>query len=548
MKVSEVAKNEFKKSFRSLFFGILLSCLSSLASVTLMGAAGYFLTMMGIAGFLGVSCNIFILSALIRLCALLRTLLRYIERIINHKLTFMVIEKWRTALFSKVLNLSYDDAAKLKSHDVERVLRHDIAVIEALYIKQALPIICAFILGLALGFFLCAFSYLLAFTTLGLMFLGAVLAPLVLLKLKGRLKLQEAFLEERLHRQSGNLILGLFDLLTVGALEKVFYKVSKLSRRKATLHAKFVLYEDLLNALLTTLASLTLPLAFLIVIPLFNQGLLSGSQVVCLAIVAMAAFEWVMAVPSSLISFKESLLSLRRIYFLEQKGTKSVKTLTNVTIGSKVQQVTFKNISFYRENLELFKDFNYCFRSDTNYLIQGPIGCGKTTLILLFAGILEPKLGEIFLDEQKYESGLYKKWREHYALSLQEISFLPGTIKSISQEGKTEASEEECWHALELATLDKVIRKLPQGLDTYLGGATLLSGGELRRLCIARSLIANKEFLILDEPFEGLDDKTSLNLIDNVLKSRRGVIIISHKTLLSKLDNLEELRLKRNLI
>lgn len=566
MLVSKAASGELKRASRSLMLGVMLSIISSLSSVILMGAAGYFLTMMGIAGFLGVSCNIFILSALIRLCALLRTLLRYLERIINHNLTFKVIERWRHALYQKVLALSYDEAMLLQSHNVERTLRHDIAVIESLYIKEALPIVCALILGLILGTVLSAFSIKLALAALSLMVFSSAVLPLVILKLKGIVKVREALLAARLQRQSGNLIMGLFDLKSAGAVEFIQEKTVRTIRRKAQCRARFTFYEGLAEAVLTSCASLILPLAILILLPLLKSGVIAGPTLICLSIAAMASYEWLMPVPLAILAFKESLLSLRRIALLEKKGEEGLKqrerakeTMQNVDAGSsdsaaaggralaippKVSELNFDKVSFKRGAHQILKDFSYTFKSSENYLIEGRVGAGKTTLMMLFSGILMPQSGSIKADGVSIGTFNQEEWRSHYALSLQEIAILPGTIREILREVKRDASDEECWAALEKAAAADVVKALPQGLDSFVGTFSQnLSGGELRRLCLARALMVEREFLILDEPLEGLDAALACKVIENAVKGRGGVIIISHKALNFELSNLNVLKL-----
>lgn len=558
MKLSSTAVTEFKRSLKSLSLGVVLSCLASLSSLTLMGTAGYFLTIMGVAGFWGISVNIFIFSSIIRLSALLRTLLRYLERIINHHLTFKVIERWRSALFNKMLSLPLDEALHLRSHDVERTLRHDLGVIESLYIREILPIFCAVILSTILLLVLFFISKPLAVMVSFFVAAAVLVLPLVVMKIQGASYYRKTLLSEQLQRQSGNLILGLFDLQSAGAVPFLYRRTQASAIKKALFAGRRLFYDGLLSAMLTSLALLSFPLTILILIPMVEKGLISGPLMIALAIVVMSSFEFLMPLPAAVFAIKESLVSLKRIYNLEKKAvtrrsgpdvdtaihTDAEGRILGTELSGRVSSLVFDKVTFKRGNLPVIKDFSYTFKSSENYLITGRTGCGKTTLIHLLTGLLDPDEGTLRADGICIGTFNQIKWREHYALSLQENSFIPGTVREILKGSLNKVSEQSFFDVLRCVNLEKTIKALPAGLDTYLDGITSsLSGGEMRRLSLARALILKREFLILDEPFEGLDDNNVRIILQNLSSLKGGVIIISHRKMPQRLDKLNIIKL-----
>lgn len=515
-------------SLPSLALGMLLAVTASLSSITLMGAAAYFLTMMGIAGYTGGICNIFILSALIRLCALLRTLLRYAERVLNHKLTFEFIEKWRLALFRRVLKLPIEEALRLKSADVERTLRFDLGVLEQLYIRDVLPCATAFVTGLMLTAFMLSVSFKVAFLYM-LLPCAALLIPLLIVHLRGRVWLEHALSGDRLQESVSNLIGGLLDLTALNAVARSEQQVFEVSEKRSALTATLTFYGDFLSAAVTVVASLLLPLSLLILLP-YTGKILSGEMAVAVAVVAMASGELFVALPHALLSLKGDRHSLKRILTLESKATEEAYSLKEHPLAS-LSTVSLEKVSYFRQGRAVLKDLSHTFISSRNYLIEGPVGAGKSTLIYLLSGLLAPHEGRLLLNGEDRGGQTLSLLRSHCALSLQELSFLPGSVREMFLSVQPALSEEEMWEALEVACLSQVIRALPQGLDTYLGpGGSGLSGGELRRLSLARAYCVKREFLLLDEPFEGLDEALSAQIVERVTKNRGGVIIITHQS------------------
>ncbi len=169
-----------RKELYGALFGVFMSFIATFSSIALMGTATWFLTAMAVHGVLDIALNIFIPSALIRLLALSRTLLRYGERYYTHDATFRLIAYLRVFLFERALDLKIEDALKLKSSDLQRRMQSDLERLEMIYVRQFVPFACAFLLGLVLGGVLLAFSPLMAFTALSLMVVSGVILPYVL--------------------------------------------------------------------------------------------------------------------------------------------------------------------------------------------------------------------------------------------------------------------------------------------------------------------------------------------------------------------------------
>ena len=169
--------------------------------------------------------------------------------------------------------------------------------------------------------------------------------------------------------------------------------------------------------------------------------------------------------------------------------------------------------------------------------ISGPSGCGKSTLLAAVAGLL-PAEGAITADGSPVGG---PSWRQQVAWLPQQPQFIAGTIGDNLRLARPDAPDRELWRALRKVALELRIEALPNGLETPLGedGATL-SAGERARLALARVVLADRPWVLLDEPTAHLDDLTERIILDTVVElgQRSSVVVVAHKpALLSVADH-----------
>ncbi len=172
------------------------------------------------------------------------------------------------------------------------------------------------------------------------------------------------------------------------------------------------------------------------------------------------------------------------------------------------------------------------FRRGESTLVFGPSGAGKSTLVSLALRLADPEAGKITLDGLDLRSIELGSLRATIAACPQEDGLFGWTIRDNLLLGRPEASEEALWTALRQAAADGFVRELPLGLDTELGSLGAgLSGGQQKRLNLARTFLREAPILILDEPYAGLD-AASIARIHRTLEQRSKsavVIVIAHE-------------------
>lgn len=151
-------------------------------------------------------------------------------------------------------------------------------------------------------------------------------------------------------------------------------------------------------------------------------------------------------------------------------------------------------------------------------VLQGASGCGKSSLLNLIAGLLEPASGVVRVD------------RRRLAYMPQEVPLLDDTIENNLLFGIQEASEREMMRALEMARLADLIAVLPEGLATRIGdNGVLLSGGERQRLGLARAILRGASLILLDEATSALDEENERQVLENLSRSGAAVLLVTHR-------------------
>ena len=561
-----------KRELYGVVLGILISFIASFSSVALMGTATWFLSAMAVAGFYDYALNIFIPSALIRLLALARTLLRYGERYYTHDATFRLLAYLRVYLFERALALEVPQAVNLKSVDLQRRLQADLERLEMLYIRQLVPFVCALLMGVVLGGVLISFSWHLMVTTMVLMVIAAVVAPLLAAYHGRRYSTLQSTLAIKLNDEVSELIAGFFDLMLLGKQYERAAEFLRQAQFLAWARSRVIFYDQVAQVVLLTCSELTLLLLLIECVPLVTAGAMSSPQMMMLGVVAMASYELVQPLSAACLNLPYVLHSAQRVAELFHIGTSELSTAALTTlksdeaayaasggqlaaVSSFAQQqlrkeqagavsdqpceVRLEHIAFSYEleggaTLPLYHDLNLVFSSDQNYVIKAPSGRGKSTLVLLLTKLLLPQAGTLYLNGTDYRELSGATVRAHFAVALQDITLFSGTIWDIFRQVKPEVTETEVRAVLDLVELTELIAQLPQGLDEWLGSTGLtISGGQARRLCLARALVkagtAASNFLVLDEPGEGLDAAQEERIIERIQARRKGVIIITHK-------------------
>jgi ABC-type multidrug transport system fused ATPase/permease subunit len=207
--------------------------------------------------------------------------------------------------------------------------------------------------------------------------------------------------------------------------------------------------------------------------------------------------------------------------------------------------IKLQNISFrYPDNPNLILDnISIQITSGESVAIVGKSGAGKTSLVDVLLGVIEPQEGTVTISGLKPKDAI-SKWPGDISYVPQDIQIINGTVRQNICLGYELAQipEDAIWDALRVTQLEKLVKTLENGLDTYIGDkGSKWSGGERQRLGIARAIITQPKLLVMDESTSSLDGQTEHELASAILELKKNttILLIAHR--LSSIRSMEKI-------
>lgn len=307
------------------------------------------------------------------------------------------------------------------------------------------------------------------------------------------------------------------------------------------------------NIIVSEIESRFIPLAQLFMmisftIALFYGGyLVSNGTILVGDVIAfqvyMGAIMWPMFMIGDIITnYKRGKVATERINEIlrydddiERAGTKALET---------IESIEFKDFHFTYpgEEASLLKGINLTLKKGETLGIVGKTGSGKTTLLMQLLHQFPYKGEKLFINEEPLIDYDSQTVAEHLAYVPQEHTLFSRTIRENMLFGKEDATDDEIWEALTLASFDGDVKRMPDELDTMVGEKGVsLSGGQKQRLSIARALLRNRECLILDDALSAVDAKTEREIISHLQEERGGCMNIISAHRLSAIRHADEI-------
>ncbi|WP_321280456.1 cysteine/glutathione ABC transporter ATP-binding protein/permease CydC [uncultured Vibrio sp.] len=532
----------YKKHWFGLSLGMLLAFLTLAASIGLLTLSGWFISAASVAGLTIAreTFNYMLPGAGVRGAAMARTAGRWGERVVSHNATFKLLTDLRIFFFEKLSPLIPGRVSTMRDADVLNRLVADVDAMDHVYLRLISPVIIGIFGILSLTAVLAFFDWHLA------MLLGSVLTAMLLVWPVLFYKLGKKNGAHLTHRKAElrvatlDWLQGYSELSIFGAEER--YRNLILDKQKQLLSNQFV------NANLTGMASGLLMLAnglTLVMMLWFAADGVGGRApdpwIALFAFATMASFEILMPIAGAFQYLGQTLTSARRLnevilakpdVVFPQQSSREDKPL----------DIEFDNISFaYPDGQQkVLNDLSLSLPLGSKTAVVGQTGSGKSTLIQLLCRYWDVNQGEVRIGGAALQDWCESDLRAAITVVSQRVDVLNGTLRDNLLMAAPDATDEQLSEILIKVELGALLEE--PGLDAWLGdGGRQLSGGEKRRIGIARALLRDAPILLLDEPTEGLDKRTEQKVMAlfNQHFTNKTVVFITHR--LIELDNMDNI-------
>jgi ATP-binding cassette subfamily C protein CydC len=498
-----------------------------------MAVSGWFIAAMAVAGAAGVSMNYFTPAAVIRACAILRTGGRYGERLITHDTTLRLLTGLRVWFYDRLEPLAPARLQRYRSGDLLSRICADIDTLDQLYLRMLVPMITALAGGLVLVLFLLNYNLRLALILLAFLLMAGVGVPWLTQRLGDAPGRRALAAKSDLRTVAVDGVQGLAELQAHGAGDGKAELLGALSRRLANEQEGLSSLTGLSQALLGLAVNLALWLVVWTAVPLVEDGSIPPPGLAMLALFTLAAFEAVAPLPGAFQALGEMRAAAERVLEVLDAAPEVPEPATPASIPRgfdiRFDRVVFTYPGASRPALS---GIELDCPEGARVGIMGPTGSGKSTLVSLLLRFWAPDQGSITLGRVDIARLRGEDLRRRVAVVCQHTHLFTGSIRENLLLANREASPGQLEHACRAAEIHRFVASLPNGYDTQVGENGLaLSGGQARRLSIARAILKDAPILVLDEPTEGLDGPTARALmatLDRVMEGRT-VLLITHR-------------------
>ncbi|MGZ8172438.1 MULTISPECIES: thiol reductant ABC exporter subunit CydC [Methylobacter] len=543
----------FKPHSAWLAGGISLSLLTAFASIALLTLSGWFISASAIAGLVAIDGNTLVFNfmlpaAQIRALAISRTLGRYGERVVTHEATFRVLAGIRSWFFQQLIPLVPGRLSAMRSGDLLSRMTADIDALDALYLRLLAPAVVAAIGVIGVTVFLAFYAPVISLATGLMLMIAAVWVPWIFNRLGHAGAEEIVVLAANFRIRQLDMIQGLADLIANRAYGRFSDKLGQFSDLMINIQRQNNRLSAISSAFTLLLSQLTLLIALTLAAISFKDGLLSGADSALVVFCVIAAFELVTPLPQAMQMLAKTQKAARRIRQVTEMSpaiTPSTGFCPPLPSGEgwgegfqrplpgrydlQLNEVSFR---YSDQQGRVLNNISLTIPQGAKVAIVGPSGSGKTTLLQLIMRYYDPEQGSVLLAGQNIRQFDADELMSCFGVLSQRSQLFAATIKENLLLAKPDATATELNAAVKAAGLENFIGYLPEGLETWVGESGVkVSGGEARRIALARLYLKNAPVLILDEPTEGLDSDTERDVFTALADFARDktVVMVTHR-------------------
>lgn len=533
----------YRRHWFLLSLGIVLAIITILSSISLLTISGWFLAGSALAGLAGIlTFNYMLPAAGVRGSAIIRTTGRYAERLVSHDATFRVLAHLRVFTFKKLLPLSPSGIARFRQSELLNRLVADVETLDHLYLRLISPLVSAIVVIIVVTFGLSLLDLSLALTLGGIMLFLVLILPIIFYRAGKPIGADLTALRSDYRGQLTSWLQGQAELVIFGALPAFRANLDAIEKRWLSRQKQ----QAALGATSQSVMIFSSGLTFILILWLAASGIGGdshpGALIALFVFVSLAAFEALGPVAGAFQHLGHVMASAQRVNQLIEQQPEVSFPQEKAPYTSQASLLLDKvNFSYENQPFPTLKNINLHISAGEHIALLGRTGCGKSTLLQLLTRAWDPQQGGIIKLNNLPLSGYDEATlREMSVVVSQRVHIFSSTLRDNLLLAAPGASDEQLKDVLIKVGLSALLEQ--DGLNEWIGdGGRQVSGGEQRRIGIARALLHKAPLVLLDEPTEGLDAETESQILRLLAEhcQHKTVVLVTHRlTGLERMDRI----------
>lgn len=522
----------YRRHWFRLSLGIILAIVTLLASIGLLTLSGWFLAASAVAGIAGLySFNYMLPAAGVRGAAIFRTAGRYAERLVSHDATFRVLARLRVFTFTKIMPQSPGGIARFRQADLLNRLVADVDTLDHLYLRVISPLVSALVVILLVTFGLSFLDVKLALTLGAIMLVLMLLLPVIFYRAGKPAGRELTALRSDYRMQLTSWLQGQSELVVFGAQPRFRQQLNDIERRWMLRQQQQAKLTGLSQAMVIAAAGLTVTLMLWLAAGGISQFPQPGALIALFVFTPLAAFEALGPVAAAFQHLGQVIASAQRVsQIIDQPA--DVTFPTQGPVAAEHVSLSLQNVNFTYpgQPLPVLKNVTLDVRAGEHIALLGQTGCGKSTLLQLLTRGWDITSGT--LEINGHAIGAYDEatLRKMITVVSQRAHVFNTTLRENLRMASPNCTDEQIAEVLRQVDLHVLLEN--EGLNAWLGeGGRQLSGGEQRRIGLARALLHDAPLWLLDEPTEGLDAETEQHILALLHKhcQNKTLLLVTHR-------------------
>ena len=462
----------------------------------------------------------------VRTFSIAQAVFPYLEKLLGHNVVLRILANLRERLYSILESQTFDLRKKYQTGDILGVLSDDIERLQDFYIKTAFPSILGLVIYTIFIVVIGAFD--LVFMILMMLVLGVILFLMPYLSYrKNKINFMELKQKRnKMYRQLTDGVYGQVDWLASGRKHEVINEFNAENKALVSVEKKIQKWRHFKEAILRISASLAVVLMLFWSNIQTEEGSITATLIAAFVLMTFTIVDSLIPVSEAVEEIPTYIDSINRMDDIE--GTSKISEIAKRDYKGNIRQadVVLNNVTYRYDSSsdKAINQLNLTVLQGEKLAILGKSGTGKSTLLKLIAGVLEPNSGEVKIGDINMSSDYLS---EAVSVLNQKPHIFNTSILNNIKIARPTATDEEVKEVIERAQLTHLINDLPDGIHTHVEEmGQRFSGGERQRIAFARILLQNTPIILMDEPTIGLDPITEKELLETLIYGAKEKTII----------------------